>query len=249
MAFVGPPAGFYSMRPPVSAGYRPPLTGIVPVPAVATDGSKSQVKQVGNVLEIVPSNTLPAAAAGEKTAESTEQGGSSGADDAPSTGAAAAPSTTPAGSEESSVAGATATTTTSASSSSSSALVTPKIHTAEEIQQRHERRLELKKKIRAERERKRQEKQQRKERLQLEIKQLLGTRAPGGGMGAGGGTTGLGEALADGGSSIRDAIGGSASSDEEFEMVPHGELLASLNRSYEKGILKTAKPATAGGAG
>ncbi|EAA05059.3 AGAP011241-PA, partial [Anopheles gambiae str. PEST] len=144
-------------------------------------------------------------------------------------------------------------------SATSSALVTPKILTAEELQQRQERRQELKKKIQAEREKKRREKSQRKERLQQEIKRLLGTKTIAGGVvaasdgsGAGVASSGaggdlIGAGAAGGGGVGGSGAGGSASSDEEFETIKQADLIASLARSYEKSILKTAKPNAGGG--
>ncbi|KAL9692761.1 hypothetical protein quinque_016516, partial [Culex quinquefasciatus] len=88
----------------------------------------------------------------------------------------------------------------------------PKILTAEELKLRHERRLELKKKIRTEREKKRMEKKMRKEKLKMEVKRLLGETA---------------------------TVATVSSDEEDFDEAKHRAVLASLNRGYDKSILRT----------
>ena len=256
MAFVGPPLN--AMRPGGDMVYRPPY-GTPTIPTVsapnnaATDGSsaKSQVKQVGNVLEIVPSSTPLATATTTTTAKPTDPTGQSGVGEATDTTNGSEETNTGAIGDEQQQ-------QQSSSSTTSSALVTPKILTAEELQQRQERRQELKKKIQAEREKKRREKSQRKERLQQEIKRLLGTKTIAGGVAAASDGSGAGVASSGAGGDLIGAgaagggvggsgAGGSASSDEEFETIKQADLIASLARSYEKSILKTAKPNAGGG--
>lgn len=253
MAFVGPPLN--AIRPGTDM-YRgaPSSFGVIPPTANATPtggdsgSTKTQVKQVGNVLEIVPASTpLPATV---KTTDGSEPA-------APAEEHLPPASSTPGDGQNSTV--------TTAQPTASSALVTPKILTAEELQQRHERRLELKKKIRSEREKKRLEKSQRKERMQQEIKRLLSSKTIGGTSGSDGGALGGVDSVGgstsgvagngDGGVGGVGVIGsvpgtGSAgSSDEEFEMVKQADLIASLSRSYDKSILKTAKSNGAVGSG
>uniref|UniRef100_A0A182J5H2 Uncharacterized protein n=1 Tax=Anopheles atroparvus TaxID=41427 RepID=A0A182J5H2_ANOAO len=255
MAFAAPPH-----HRPLLPGemYRFPFappTAVPPASSGASDGTanaKSQVKQVGNVLEIVPSSApLSAPPGSDGTLAGSTHLASSAADGSHPGVAGSANGSSTTSPAEAATLGDTAPQQTS-TGSGSSALVTPKILTAEELQQRHDRRQELKKKIRAEREKKRLDKKQRKERLQQDIKRLMGPKAPSGGTidpllddgAAGGGGLGVGGERGGSGGG-----GGSASSDEEFETIKQADLLASLGRSYEKSILKLPKPPNAAGSG
>lgn len=205
-----PPAGW--QRPPHGPPMQPmqpvnPHLGVfpnnvyqgpnisTPPPPLPGDQPKTLVKQVGNMLEIVPT-TVPPPPISTLPPMNTS----------PPTPIELPPPQTPMLLQPSPSA-----TPASLPPSGTPILLTPKILTAEELKLRHERRLELKKKIRAERDKKRLEKKMRKEKLKMEVKRLL----------------------------AETVTVAQSSSEEEFDAERHKGIIASLNKNYDRSILRT----------